>query len=371
MHNMLIVDFGRVIKVIDIQTVVVEAIIQTSLSKDVYTVTLLNLSSNLLEISDEPKLGDTVLLLFLRKRHPLMFMSEAINDQNATGYNKFSGVGILMSAVKKSAHTILSCYDDDGKPVTDIKSDAEIYGTFINLMTIEFCRAVFNSEDEQLIRIVFGTGRPLLEKHLARVEREHGFWKSPENELVEMDASVKERYSKYAPITKDIQGAQETCVGLGTDKDNAPVETDAPITETVHGKAPITKDIRSPQTFTVGIGNDETGSAEEQREAPVTVKMGEKADVALASKSGLDARFEKGAALGGASAFLKLKQKACLGNDVTDLCTVLLGMIDQVAALAVVGQASVDPSWTAQMLAYKAEVQKLLDTADDTPGGGT
>jgi hypothetical protein len=327
LHNTPIVDFGRVIKVVDMQTVIVETIIQSSLSKESYTVTLLNLSSALLEVSDEPRLGDTVLLLFLRKHHPLMFMSELINDQNACGYNKFSGVGILMSAAKKAAHTIISFYDDDGKPVTDMTSDAEIYGTFNNLMTVEFCRAVFDSEDEQIINFVFGTGRPLVEKHLARTEREHGFWKDPENVLIEMDASVTEKYSKYAPVTKDIQGAQTTDVGLGTDKDDAPVETDAPVLETIHGKAPVTRDIRSPQTITVGIGNAETEDAEEERdapikeiygskapitkdirgpqtykvgigkdsdtEAPVDITLGEKADVTMTSKSGLTATFKK------------------------------------------------------------------------------
>jgi hypothetical protein len=293
LHNVPIIDFGRVIKVIDIQTVVVEAIIQTSLSKEIYTVTLLNLSSNLLEISDEPKLGDTVLLLFLRKHHPLVFMSETINDQNAAGYNEFSGTGILMSTAKKAAHTVISCYDDDGKPVTDITSDAEVYGTFNNSMTIEFCRAVFDSEDEQIIRLVFGAGRPLVEKHLARTEREYGFWKDPDNGLVEMDASVTERYSKYAPVTKDIQGAQTTGVGLGTDKAGNPVETDAPVVETVHGKAPVTRDIRSPQNIVVGIGNDETGEPSAQRKAPVTIEMGDDADITLNSMSGKNTRYEK------------------------------------------------------------------------------
>jgi hypothetical protein len=327
LHNVPLIDFGRVIKVIDAQTVVAEAIVQTSLSRETYTVTLLNLSSALLEVSDEPRLGDTVLLLFLRKRHPLMFIKEYINDPNAAGYNKFSGVGVLMSIAKKAAHTIISCYDDDGKPATDITSDAELYGTFHNLATIEFCRAVFDSEDERLISIIFGAGRPLVEKHLARVKREYGFWKDPENELIAMDASVTERYSKYAPITQDIQGEQTIKVGLGTDKDGNPVETEAPITETIHGKSPITRDIRSPQTVTVGIGNAESEDEEEERDAPVSetygskspltkdirgsqtykvgigpdgdtdapvnISMGSKADLDVTSKSGKTTRYDK------------------------------------------------------------------------------
>jgi hypothetical protein len=320
LHSVPLIDFGRVIKVIDMQTVVVEAIVQTSLSKETYTVTLLNFSSALLELSDEPKLGDTVLLLFLRKHHPLMFMDGIINDTNAAGYNEFSGVGILMAAAKKAARTVISCYDDAGKPVTDITSDAELYGTFNNLMTVEFCRTVFDSGDERIISLVFGAGRPFVKKHLARTEREHGFWKDPENELVAMDASVTERYSKYAPVIKDVQGAQTTNAGRGTDKAGNPVETDAPITETVHGKAPITRDIRSPQNITVGIGNDESGDPEERRDADISYTLGEKANVTVASKAALTAHFDKAVALSTDDGWTETVQgdkEASVGGDET------------------------------------------------------
>jgi hypothetical protein len=367
LHNVPIVDFGRVIKVIDMQTVVVEAVVQTSLSKETYTVTLLSLSSALLEVSGEPKVGDTVLLLFLRKHHPLMFMSESIPDPNATGYNRFSGVGILMSAARKAAHTIISSYEDGGKPVTDITGDAEIYGTFSSLMTVEFCRAAFDSGDEQIISVVFGAGRPLAEKHMARIEREHGFWKDPDNGLVEMDASVTEKYSKYAPVTRDIQGAQTTDSGLGTDRDGNPVETDAPVTETVHGKAPVTRDIRSPQNVSIGIGNEESGDPEEQREAPVSCTLGEKADITLTSKSALTANFARSASIGGASSLLALKEngKIYLGNSVSSLCVILTGLVDKVADLTVTGQAAVSPAWAAEMLAYKSQIQAVLDAAKE------
>lgn len=328
LHNTLIVDYGRVVKVIDVQTVVVEAVVQTSSSIERFTVTLLSLSSALLEISDAPKVGDSVLLLFLRKHDPTMFIKDTVNNADATGYNRFSGVGILMSTVKSIAHTTLSLYyDSEEQPVVDLISNAETYGTFNNLMTLMFCRAVFDSEDEALINILFGVGRPLIEEHLARAERKHGFWKDPENELIQMDASVTERYSPYAPIVKDVQGAQTTDVGLGTDKDDAPVETDAPIVETVHGKASIARDIRCPQTTVVGIGNSESGDDAEERDAPVeevygskapiakdirgtqtykvgigpngdtdaavSIEMGEKSEITLDSKSGMTLHFSK------------------------------------------------------------------------------
>jgi hypothetical protein len=296
LHETPLISYGRVIKVIDIQTVVVETIVQTSLSKEVYTVTLINLSSALLEISDYPKLGDTVLLLFLQRYDPRMFVQPTVNNYNATGYNKFSGVGVLMSSAKHFANTVLSFYEENGKPIAELNSNAEVYATFNNLTTITFCRAVFDSEDEELITILFGKGRPLIQKFLSRIERSHGFWWDNEDSWEEMDASITEEYSRYAPITRDIQGAQTTSVGLGKDKhgdEGKPVETDAPIKETIHGKSPITRDIRSPQTYTVGIGNDESGDASEQREAPVTIKMGENADIDLNSMSGKTTHYEK------------------------------------------------------------------------------
>jgi hypothetical protein len=112
-------------------------------------------------------------------------------------------------------------------------------------------------------------------------------------EQVELDAPVDETYSIYSPITKDIQGAQTKNVGLGKDKEGSPVETDAAITETIHGKAPIARDIRSPQNITIGIGNDETEDPSEQREAPVTIEMGEHADIDFNSQSGIVASIAK------------------------------------------------------------------------------
>jgi len=292
-HETPIVQYGRVIKVIDVQTVIVEAIIQVSLAKEVYTVTLLNLSSALLEINAWPKLGDTVLLLFLQRYDPRMFVQETVNNPNAVGYNKFSGVGILASAVKGFAKTIMQFYEDDGKPVTETRSAAKWLSTFNAELTLTFCRAVFDSEDEALISMTFGEGRPFIQQFLSTVTKEHGFWKNSENELVELDAAVTEKYSIYAPITKDIQGSQTIDVGLGMNKDGEPVETDAPVTETTHGKAPVTKIIRSPQDITIGIGNDETGDTEEQRDAAINIQLGEQADITLTSESGVIAEIER------------------------------------------------------------------------------
>jgi hypothetical protein len=294
LHNTPIISYGRVIRVIDIQTVDVEPIVQASAAKEVCTVTLLSLSSDLLEVNAYPKIGDTVLLLFLQRYDRRMFVTQSvIKNRDAIGYNKFSGIGILMSTVKGFARTTISHYETGGKPKLTINSDAEISMSVNGRLGLTFCRIIAASGDEAVINITFGEGRPLMEQFLSSVLREYGFWKTPEGEWLELDAPVDETYSIYSPITKDIQGTQTKNVGLGKDKEGSPVETDASITETIHGKAPITRDIRSPQNITIGIGNDETGDPSEQREASVTIEMGENADIDINSQSGIIASIAK------------------------------------------------------------------------------
>jgi hypothetical protein len=103
----------------------------------------------------------------------------------------------------------------------------------------------------------------------------------------------------------------------------------------------------------------------------VSIELGGKADVTITSKSAMSAGFEKSAALSAASLSLEAAQegKIYIGNGITNLCTVLSGMIDQIAALAVTGAAAVDPAWTAAMLAQKVQVQALLNAAKDAEGG--
>ena len=293
LHGTPLISYAGVVRVIDIQTVICEPVVQTSLSREVYTVTLLNLSSALLELNAYLRPGDTVLLLFLQRYDPRMFVKETVNNPNAVGYNQCSGVGVLMSTVKGLADTVFRCSGEPGASVVELTSQAAWSGAFNASMAVTFCRAVYDSEDERLINFVFGEGRPYREEHLAPTERLYGFWKNLENEWVELNAAVTEKYSPFAPVTRDVQGTQTVSVGLSTDKDGNPVETGASIRETVHGKSPITRSIRSPQTWTIGIGNDESGDAGEQREAPVNIELGEQADAGIHSMSGKRTYYQK------------------------------------------------------------------------------
>ena len=328
-----LINFGRIIKVIDIQTVIVESIVQVSLSKEIYTVTLLNSSSALLEVNVYPKKGDKVLLLFTQRFDPKMFMKDSVKNPNAHGYDRFTGVGMLVNVAKGLAKTLVNFFESDGKPKAEIKTSAGISGVFNSNVALTFCRAVFSSKDEEMINAIFGEGRPFSSQFLDKYTSLHGFWRDNENELIELIAPVFEAYSIYSPITRNIQGTQTTDIGLGKDKDDEPIETkadikevihgkaptirdirspqtitvglgndesknvveerEASITETIHGKSPINRDIRSPQTIIIGIGNDESGDATEQRTAPVHYIIGEDADITIESKSRLTGKFQK------------------------------------------------------------------------------
>ena len=352
LHNTPLIEYARVIEVIDVKTVRAETVVRTSSLREVFTVNLLSLSSALLEVSDYPKLGDTVLLLFVRRYSPLMFMNETVHDPDAAGYNRFSGVGILMSTVKNKAKTLISCYEDgDGKAVAEINSEAEVYGAFTNLVTLEFCRASFDSSDEALISILFGEGRPFTVKHLSGVTREHGFWEDNEGALIPLDAPVVERYSEHSPVTKDIQGAQTVSVGIGKDGD-----TDAPVNITLGGKADVTLSsasaltmsfekailVQSGDTFTLEI----TGG--------ITLASEDKISVTASGNVAIEA---------GGDVEVKAAGKVHIGNDAYDLLSLMKDFIAKIKAAKTFGppgQHVLESSTVAVFTAFEAQIETLL-----------
>jgi hypothetical protein len=210
----------------------------------------------------------------------------------ASGYTRFTGVGILMSTLKlSSAITVAVAGEGDN---VGMKADvtALVTATFKKAVSLAMVNEV-GDEAEHPVKKLYGDRQPYTEEHWSTVHRRHGMRELPDGSWEKLDAAIHEEYSIHAPITRDIQGFQKTDVGLGKDKDGKAVETEAPITETIHGKAPITRDIRSPQTITVGIGNGESGDAGEQRHAPIKMTLGDDADIDFRTGSGIVAEVEK------------------------------------------------------------------------------
>jgi len=317
LHETPIIQYGRIIKVIDIQTVIVEAVIQVSLAQEVYTVTLLSLSSVLLEINAWPKLGDTVLLLFLQRYDSAMFVQETVKNPNATGYNQFSGVGILASTVKGFARTLLQFYEDGDEPAAEMRSASKWFTTFNAELALTFCRAIFESDDEALISMTFGEGRPFVQQFLSTVAREYGFWDDKNGDPIELDAAVTEKYSVYAPITKDIQGTQ-----------------------------------------TYKIGTDKEGNA---TPAAVEVDLDEDADITIDSKSGLIAQFGKGITLKtGNTELIEISNAVdslgALVSELTDLVTELNDLVTNLDTIGGPTAQATGPVAKPQLIALKVKL---------------
>jgi len=321
-HDMSIIQYGRIIKVIDIQTVIVEAAVQVSLSKEVYTVTLLSFSSALFELNVQPKLGDKVLLLFLQRYDPRMFLQETVYNSNAAGYNMFSGIGILESVVKGFARTVTRFYEEGGQPVAETRSSAKWRSTFNSELALTFCRAVFNSKDEAVISVLFGKGRPFVEQFLSTVTREHGFWYDKDGNLIETNSAVTEKYSEYAPITKDIQGTQ-----------------------------------------TYKIGTDKEGNA---TPAAINVEIDENADITVNSKSAFTATFNKGATLKTDSTELieisnTVSSLGALVSELIDLTTELNDLVTNLDTVGSPGNHTTGPVAKPQLTALNGKLIAFKD----------
>jgi len=210
-----IVKYGRIIKVIDVETVIAESVVRTSLAREVYTVTLLNFSSALFEASVDPRVGDAVLLLFLQYHDPRMFHEEFVENDNATGYNCFSGVGILMSTVKGLADTVIRFQKDGELSAVNILTSSRFSATANSAFSLMFCRAVVDSDDEALISVVFGDGRPF-----------------------------QATFLPSAPIALDMQSSQD--IKIGFDWENN--DTHAPMSVVLGGDAEINVDSASGKT---------------------------------------------------------------------------------------------------------------------------
>jgi hypothetical protein len=385
------ISYGVVTDVIDAQTVLTAEIVKGSSSDNKCLATYLVPSSTLLEAAVLPRAGDLVLLLFLQKYHRSMFGlhrktdDNIIYDRDAEGYNDSAAVALPLSPLKQNSSTMLLFGGTPELPKLSLNTLAEICAQFRGAASVFFDG---EGDADTPVSLILGQKRPLLVDHRGTTRRKYGFVvDTVDLNLMETDATVNEEYSIYAPITRNIQGAQHTDVGIGTDPGGdpkgAPVETEAPVTETVHGKSPVTKDIRSPVSYTIGIGNAESGDDTEPRDAPVNFRLGERAPVTITSESGATLHFDKPVKMdgdetfdltidgkititGGAQISLTAGTKIYLGNGSVDLYTLLTKLVDEIEKLVTFGQPGmhkVTPASKASLEAFKQSYIVPLLTA--------
>jgi hypothetical protein len=357
-----LISYGVIVEVVDAQTVRAAEIIKSGVSDNNHLATLLVPSSTLLEVAVLPKKGNPVLLLFPQKHHRAMFdlhrkaEDSIIYDTEAEGYNGHAALAVLLSPLKMNSSTALLFGGTAERPEASVNTMADWFARFTGALSLGFDG---EGGEDAPISVITGKKRPLIADHRGPTLRKYGFVvDTVENTLMETDAGVTEEYSIYAPITRNIQGAQTTQVGIGVDPggdpDGQPVETEAPVTEIIHGKSPVYKDIRSPQTYRIGKGNTESGDGSEPRDAAVSVELGEKAPITLTSASGAALHFDKPVSIDGKKTYdlafdgkvtvssgaqitIAAGAKIYIGNDTVDLYTLLVALVDQIENLVTFG----------------------------------
>jgi hypothetical protein len=259
-----IISYGAVIEVLSDSIVKVEEIVRNGTARKIYNVTLLSGSSSLSEELVEPKIGDLVMLLFVNRYNRNMFDAPSTRDElsiydaDATGYNKFSGVGILMAPGRGFAETVVRHYLDGAVPNRSMRTRAVVQEMYRREV-----RSIYDAMPDEggfvdrPIERILGVHNPALDDYRAKYRRLHGFSVLSDKTLEDFDATVEEFYSPNAPIIKNIQAAQTITIGKGFDPAG------------------------------------DFGGGTQDVDAPIDVTIGSQADLTVTSDSGLSMTFEK------------------------------------------------------------------------------
>ena len=250
LHATKLISFARIKEVYDVQTVLVEEVVQTSASLSLYIVTLLSPSSSLFEHTVEPQVGDAVLLLFLQNYDGAMFdlHSEPLYKPEATGYNHWSGVGIHLCPLKGMSATTV--WHEAGEVAIN-----SLQPFFIQLrdalnLTFSGCGDMV----EKTIALLFDGSRPFTEEHWARVLRKYG----TDGSDAPLDASVREEYSEKAPLTIDSKAP------ITIKSKDYSLEIDGPVTIESSEAITITSNeaitIKSSDNIFIGNNNNNLGA---------------------------------------------------------------------------------------------------------------
>jgi len=295
LRGMPLIQYGKVEKVVDINTAVVTTVVQDSLSPKRYVVRILHDVSQEKEEAVKPKKYDLVLLLFIRGYKDEMFLDPeerekvtedaTIYADDGDNYNMFSGIGILLSTVKGRSYTT-KIYDEDADgPTIKERTVARVTAEFNKAMSVLFDVPLNGSggtPDDEKISLTFGKRSPFAIEHHAAVTETYGFDTAKDGTVVEMGSPVTRTYGNKAPVTENIRGA--VTVNVGTDHDGASVT--APVDIEMNDKSPLTINSKEGATIEfkkatlVKIGNTyklEATGAITIKGASITLQTGDAA----------------------------------------------------------------------------------------------
>lgn len=368
------ISYGVVTDVVADGIVTVTGIVRNGTAVKTLTVPLINISSRLMEESAAPVENDLVLLLFLDKTDTKMFDNAkarfdatgdlSIFNRFTTGYNKFSAVGILMQPFKGVSATVhRHAVGPDGIVNYTFKTNSTYQGVFRREFNLMFDALPGDSGFvDRLCKVTFGQNSPFLEDHWAAVTKQFGFVILPDFTLAAATAPVKEYYSEYSPITRNMQGAVDEQYGLAFDPPGDFEATDftelvTTVLKRYHGKVTLNLDYRGPVNVKYGIGNAETGSPTEPRNSPVTWQFGAQASLTITSESFFSATFAGAITLQTTTA--DLIRIANSANSLGVLIGNLVGALKTAPLIAATGAAGgpspANPAWIAALDAFKAQ----------------
>lgn len=368
------ISYGIVTDIVSDGIVTITGIVRNGTAVKTLTVPIITFSSRLAEDSAAPQEGDLVLLLFLDKTDTGMFDNAkarfaatgdwSIFNRYTTGYDKFSAVGILMQPFKGVSSTVhRHTTGPDGVASYMFKTNATYQGVFRREFNLMFDALPGDSGFvDRLCRVTFGQHSPFIEDHWAAVTRMYGFSIMPDETLAAVVAPVKEYYSQYATLERNMQADVTENYGLafspaGDLDATSYTELVATVLKRYHGKVTLNLDYRGPTNISFGIGNAETGSPTADRNSPVTAQFGSLASLTITSKSFFSATFQGAITL--KTTTNNLIKIANSVNSLGVLIDTLVNALNTGPLILVTGAAGgpspVNPAVTAALNAFKTQ----------------
>lgn len=233
-----IVTYGYVANVIDERTVKVVPVVQdTSSFVRTLDVTLLNLSSSLMEIHVQPQVKDLVMLFSLNSFDAGMFDpitlrpegSEVLVNTANNGYSVNSMVGILMTTFRAVAAVQLTLSMDEGNPLATLD-----FGAKTNVSSAGSFNFTLSSRDgkEHPVHVTINEKRPAKFTQRSSLHIRAGYGGAADD--VHVDAPTIVERGKKAPY--DMTNEAATTLNF---KEDAPLKINSETHVDVDSKEPV------------------------------------------------------------------------------------------------------------------------------------
>lgn len=229
-----------VTKVLGKNLVQVEDVIRTSANREIFAVPILGIHSAVLGVDIQPSVGDLVLVIFLNKFNRRMFASAlkrfedsgnkdwSIFDPEPQAYNRYSGVGLLLSAGLSAPDTRIEATRVGDVSMLSLSTIANIFALFSGAMDV-----VIDPPEEKDVNLTTTERANMNLDHYGKVTRRHGYKPDENGDLDAVDATVHEVFTENAPVTREYRADITETFGITTDPAGDPEGAPAEVAITV------------------------------------------------------------------------------------------------------------------------------------------